>query len=71
LGEKKKLSPAAKKTKEKTPASKGGRSYTKMNNHDHTWTYKFIKWQEYTLENDGNDQVPRNYKTPDGFALGN
>jgi hypothetical protein len=43
LGGKKKLSPAAKKMKEKTPARKGGRSYTKMNNHDHTWTYKFIK----------------------------
>jgi hypothetical protein len=70
LGEKKKLAPVAKKTKEKTPASKGGRSYRKMNNHDHTWTYKFIKWQEYTLENDGNGRVPRDYKTPDGFALG-
>jgi hypothetical protein len=54
LGEKKKPFPAAKKMKEKTPAIKGGRSYTEMNTNDHTWTSKFVKLQEYTLENDGN-----------------
>jgi hypothetical protein len=45
-------------------------SYTNMHTNDHTWTSKFVKWQEYTLENDRNGQVPCLYKTPDGFALG-
>jgi hypothetical protein len=42
-----------------------------MKIHNHTWTHKFIKWQEYTLENGGDGRVPRDYKTTDGFALGN